>query len=74
MFAAALAGEVKNRHGLPMKGRRSTAAGGIFLFLGPVAGAIYGINRGEVILWMLYGFAAGVALALLVWLIDRRRG
>ena len=56
-----------------MQKRRATAAGGMFLFLGPVAGTIYGISRGEPILWMLYGFATGVVLALLVWLIDRRR-
>ena len=49
------------------------AAGGIFLFLGPVVGAVYGIGRGEPILWMLYGFGAGVALAILVWLVDRWR-
>lgn len=53
--------------------RRTPAAGGIFLFLGPVAGALYGIGRGEPIPWMLYGFGAGVALALLIWLIDSRR-
>ena len=53
---------------------RSPVAGGIFLFLCPVAGAVYGAYRGAPILWMLYGFAAGVALALLVALIDRRRG
>lgn len=57
-----------------MQKRRATAAGGIFLFLGPVAGAVFGIGRGEPILWMLYGFLAGVLLALLVWIIDRRRG
>ena len=57
-----------------MQQRRTSLAGGIFLFLGPVAGAVYGIGRGEPILWMLYGFAAGVLLALLVWLIDRLRG
>lgn len=56
-----------------MKHRRTAAAGGIFLFLGPVAGAAYGLARGEPILWMLYGFGAGVALAILVWLIDRSR-
>lgn len=56
-----------------MKTRRNAAAGGIFLFLGPVVGAVYGISRSEPILWMLYGFAAGVALAILVWLLDRWR-
>jgi len=56
-----------------MQKRRTPAAGGIFLFLGPVAGAIFGIGRGEPIPWMLYGFAAGVALAILVWLVDRWR-
>ena len=56
-----------------MQRRRTAAAGGIFLFLGPVAGAIYGTGRGEPILWMLYGFGAGVALAILVWLVDRWR-
>jgi hypothetical protein len=56
-----------------MQQGRTPVAGGIFLFLGPVVGAIYGINRGEPILWMLYGFVTGVALAIMVWLIDRRR-
>jgi hypothetical protein len=57
-----------------MKKPRNAAAGGIFLFLGPVVGALYGIGRGEPILWMLYGFGAGVVIAILVWLVDRRRG
>jgi UDP-N-acetylmuramyl pentapeptide phosphotransferase/UDP-N-acetylglucosamine-1-phosphate transferase len=56
-----------------MAKRRTPTAGGIFLFLGPVVGAVYGISRGEPILWMLYGFGAGVALAILIWLIDRYR-
>ena len=56
-----------------MEKRRTTAAGGIFLFLGPVIGALYGIGRGDPIRWMLYGFGAGVALALMIWLIDRRK-
>jgi len=56
-----------------MHPRKTMNAGGIFLFLGPVAGAIFGIARGEPILWMLWGFAVGVALAILVWLRDRRR-
>lgn len=56
-----------------MNKRQSPIAGGIFLFLCPVAGALYGAYVGEPILWMLYGFAAGVLLALLVAFIDRRR-
>ena len=53
--------------------RRSTAVGGIFLFLGLRIGAIYGINAGQPMLWLLRGFGVGVVLALLVWIIDRRR-
>ena len=56
-----------------MQPRRTPLAGGIFLFLGPVIGAVYGISRGEPILWMLYGFGAGLALAGLIWLVERRR-
>lgn len=53
--------------------RRSTTAGGIFLFLGPLVGAIYGVNIGQPMQWLLGGFGIGVVLALLVWVIDRRR-
>lgn len=52
---------------------QAPVAGGIFLFLGPIAGALFGASRGEPILWMLYGFGGGVALAALTWLIDCRR-
>ncbi|MEA1073002.1 hypothetical protein [Sphingomonas sp. LY160] len=54
--------------------KRTPAAGGIFLFLTPIVGALYGAGRGEPIQWMLVGFAVGVVIALVVWLIDRRRG
>jgi peptidoglycan/LPS O-acetylase OafA/YrhL len=60
-------------HSPPMQRRRSTAAGGIFIFLGLLAGAVYGIDRGDPMLWMLRGFGAGIVLAILVWLIDRWR-
>ena len=53
--------------------RRSTAAGGVFLFLGLLIGAIYGINAGQPMLWLLRGFGIGIGLALLIWIIDRRR-
>jgi hypothetical protein len=60
-------------HSPPMQPRRSTAAGGIFIFVGLLAGAFYGIDRGDPMLWMLRGFGAGIVLAILVWLIDRWR-
>jgi len=53
---------------------RSTAAGGIFIFVGLIAGAIYGINVGQPMLWLLRGFGLGIGVAVLVWLIDRWRG
>ena len=59
-------------HGWRMK-RRSTAAGGIFIFVGLILGAIYGINVGQPMLWLLRGFGVGIGLAILVWLIDRWR-
>lgn len=63
----------RDGHGVRMN-RRSTAAGGIFLFLGLICGAAYGVSVGEPMLWMLRGFGTGILLALLVWLIDRWRG
>jgi hypothetical protein len=53
--------------------RRSTAAGGIFIFLGLMIGAVYGINAGHPMLWLLRGFGIGIGLAVLVWLFDRLR-
>ena len=53
--------------------RRNAQAGGIFLFLAPVIGLLYGIGRGDPIKWLLVGFAIGVTIAIGVWLIDRKR-
>lgn len=60
-------------HARGMAQRRSPAAGGIFLFLGPVIGAIYGVEVGQPIIWMLVGFGIGVLSVLAVWLLDRRK-
>jgi hypothetical protein len=38
-----------------------------------IIGAVYGINVGQPMLWLLRGFGAGAMLALLVWAIDRHR-
>ncbi len=53
--------------------RRNAQAGGIFLFLGPVIGLLYGVGRGDPIKWLLIGFAIGLAIAIGVWLNDRRK-
>lgn len=53
--------------------RRTARAGGIFLFLAPVIGLLYGIGRGDPVNYMVIGFAIGVAIAMGVWLSDRRR-
>ncbi|MGL5838012.1 MAG: hypothetical protein ACRCY3_05855 [Sphingorhabdus sp.] len=53
---------------------RPGMAGGIFLFLGLLIGAITGVALGEPSIGMVTGFAIGGTLALIVWLNDRRRG
>jgi len=61
-------------HALAMSQRRPAAAGGIFLFLGPVIGALYGVEAGQPVIWMLIGFAVGVLGALAIWWWDHNRG
>jgi len=73
MKSCLLAARAGEGHGRAMK-RRSTAGGGIFIFLGLLIGAGYGVEVGQPMLWLLRGFGVGVALAVLVWLIDRARG
>jgi hypothetical protein len=53
--------------------RRNAQSGGIFLFVCPVVGLMYGIGRGDPIKWLLIGFAIGIAIAIGVWLNDRRK-
>jgi hypothetical protein len=57
-----------NRH--PSKAQ----AGGFFLFAGLAAGSIIGVMSDQPSMGMVGGFAAGAAAALIIWLIDRRRG
>lgn len=48
-------------------------AGGIFIALGLLLGAIGGVALNEPSAGMMIGFGAGVSIALVVWLFDRKR-
>lgn len=53
---------------------RSSAAGGIAIALGAMGGALIGAaGYHQPTIGFLAGVAAGVAIALGVWLVDRRR-
>jgi hypothetical protein len=49
-------------------------AGGIFIALGLLFGAIAGIALDQPSAGMLTGMAVGIAIALIIWVIDRKRG
>ncbi|GAC1587958.1 MAG: hypothetical protein NVS3B5_21240 [Sphingomicrobium sp.] len=51
----------------------TTHAGGPFLTLAIVAGTIWGVATGRAMLGVLGGTGAGIAIAVSVWLVDRRR-
>ena len=53
---------------------RTTKAGGCFLTLCIIAGVAAGLVIGNPMQGVLGGTAAGVAIAVLIWLLDRRRG
>jgi hypothetical protein len=49
-------------------------AGGIFVALGLLVGAIVGIALNQPSLGMVTGFGVGVVIALAIWFIDSKRG
>jgi hypothetical protein len=49
-------------------------AGGFFLFLGLIVGSIIGIIYDQPSLGMIGGFAVGATIALVIWLLDKRKG
>ena len=53
---------------------RTTKAGGCFLTLGILGGVVAGLFGGNLMQGVLIGTAAGIGIALLTWLLDRRRG
>ena len=52
---------------------RTTHAGGFLLILAIFTGFAGGIATGQLLVGSIIGLAAGIALAVAVWLIDRRR-
>ena len=54
-------------------GPRTPMAGGFAIAFLSIAGVIVGSTQGQPTIGLLAGFAAGVAVALLVWVKDRRR-
>ena len=49
-------------------------AGGVFIVLGLLVGITLGIIYRQPSIGMVSGFVAGVAVAIVVWLFDRRAG
>jgi hypothetical protein len=53
--------------------RNTSKAGGVFLTLGILLGLVGGVIMGNTMGGVLVGTAAGLTLAVLTWLLDRRR-
>jgi len=52
---------------------RTPLAGGAPIAIGALGGAIIGASQREVTMGFLIGLAAGAAIAIVIWLIDRAR-
>ncbi len=55
------------------KPKQNSLAGGVFIAIGLTGGAIIGVLRGQGSAGMVIGLIAGIALAVIVWLVDRNR-
>ncbi len=53
--------------------KQNNMAGGFFIAVGLIGGAIAGVFWNEPSAGMVIGLIAGIAAATLVWLIDRKR-
>ena len=53
--------------------RLNSQAGGFFIALGALAGFGLGLVAGDPFGYAVIGTAAGIAIALLIWLVDRSR-
>jgi len=69
-FAVAPARRLCHQRAMVQPERKS---GGVFIFLGVLAGLVGGVLFGEPSLGVMTGTGAGIAAAAMVWLADRRR-
>lgn len=53
--------------------KASSMAGGIFIAIGMLAGAIVGVAVDQPSAGMIIGLGSGIAVAVVVWLLDRKR-
>ena len=52
---------------------RKPQAGGFLIFAAIIIGVVWGIATGQAMRGVLIGTIAGAGLAILLWLVDRRR-
>ncbi len=57
-----------------MENRKNKFAGGIFIAIGMLGGAVVGVMLDQPSAGMVIGLGLGFAVAGIVWLIDSRRG
>ena len=55
------------------KPEKTRMAGGFFVALGLLGGAIAGVAKGQPSIGMVAGLGLGMAAALFVWFLDRRK-
>ena len=52
---------------------KSPVAGGFAIAVGATVGGFYGITQGQPSAGLIVGAAIGVAVAVLIWVLDRRK-
>jgi uncharacterized membrane protein len=52
---------------------RTPLAGGALIAIGAMGGTVVGASQGQVTAGFLIGLAAGTAIAIMIWLVDRAR-